>query len=144
LSCANNGTRLQLLSGINYFLKLFFIKRINMIECYSNGKKSGPTFTIQFLNKPLFVFIKSDANPRNPMLINDHPDQLVIDTNTFKFLCCSVNINNNHFISFFKINNLIYKCDGIIQERFELYPYSNSRSSYYNKKTNYSFYYLLN
>jgi len=123
-----------------------------MIECYSNGEKSGPcticniepTFTIQFLNKPLFVFIESDANPRNPMLINDHPDQLVIDTNTFKFLCCSVNINNNHFISFFKINNLIYKCDGIIQESFELYPYSNSRSSYYNKKTNYSLYYLLN
>lgn len=85
------------------------------------------------------------------MLIGDYPDQIVIDNYFFNFLCCSMNLTNNHFISFFKINNNFYKVDGLktAVHRFEFIPplqsYDNiPRNSFYSKKTNFSLYYIGN
>ena len=83
-------------------LKIKFIYR-------SPNCKLEITSDILFVNKPLFLFIEADKNPRDSMLIRDYSDQIVIDNHLFNFLCCSMNLNNNHFISFFKINNNFMK-----------------------------------
>ena len=78
--------------AINYlYYKIFFLKRNNQVTFYSSWIGNCPncrleiTTDILFVNKPLFIFIEADKNPRESMLIGDYPDQIVIDNYLFFF-----------------------------------------------------------
>jgi hypothetical protein len=81
----------------NYlYYKISFLKRNNQVTFYSSWIGNCPncrleiTTDILFVNKPLFIFIEADKNPRESMLIGDYPDQIVIDNYFFFFFFYAV------------------------------------------------------
>ena len=114
--------------------------------------KQRVTCDIVFQKTPLFLFVEPHGTVIDGFLINDMPRRLNIANHTYQFLCATLFINGNHFVSVFELNGKLFLVDDLKQTATLLIPPKSLRRSkrqkndsidYFSIHTRSALYYLI-